>query len=188
MKYSHINYVLVAVVSVVVLLFLPFLGSDIGLGFTVPTTAAGWTVYVMTKLIAATVNVLLFHCFLSQGKVNVKEDPRFIQANELMRKSSQARRQKPISPKEWLAKEYTGKGITIFITTLLSSFCLAHAVLTFDFITFITYLFTIGSGIIFGILEMKKAEEFWTDGYYEYAVYMAENTLSTMEEITNGDT
>lgn len=182
MKSSYMNYILVAIVSVVVLLFLPFLGSEIGLGLALPTTAAGWLVYIITKLIAAVVNVLLFHCFLSQGKVNVKNDERFIAAQKLMREANKSKNIKPKSPMQWLTKEYTTKGIIIFITTLLSSFCLAHAVLTFDFIVFLTYLFTIGSGIVFGILEMKKAEEFWTEDYYEYAVYMAKEKESNLED------
>ena len=81
---AYLNYIIVAVVSLVMLLFLPFLGSEVGLGFTFPDTAAGWIVYIVTKGITAIANLLLFHCFLCQAKINVKGDERYIRAREMM--------------------------------------------------------------------------------------------------------
>lgn len=171
---AYLNYIIVAVVSVVMLLFLPFLGSEIGLAFTFPDTAAGWVVYIITKAITAVANLLLFHCFLSQAKVNVKGDERYIKAREMMRLCPNQDPKAPIAPEKWVSREYAFKGTAIFITTLISAFCLAQAILTFDFVTFFTYLLTIIFGIISGIIEMKKAEEIWTDGYLEYATYIQE--------------
>ena len=34
----------------------------------------------------------------------------------------------------------------------------------------LTYLFTIIMGLIFGILQMRTAEEYWTNEYLEYAM------------------
>ena len=47
---------------------------------------------------------------------------------------------------------------------------LTQAILAFDWISFLVYLFTITMGIIFGVLAMKNAENYWTQEYYDYAV------------------
>ena len=78
-KYSaNIYYILVFVVSVISLLFLPFLGSSVGLELSLPQTSADWIVYIASRIIVSTINVLIFHCFMMQGKLNVKDDPRYL--------------------------------------------------------------------------------------------------------------
>lgn len=77
----------------------------------------------------------------------------------------------PYSPQQFLGREYGRKGAMIFITSCLSAFALTQAVLTFDVATFISYVITIIFGLIFGILEMKKCEEYWSITYIQYAKY-----------------
>jgi len=46
---------------------------------------------------------------------------------------------------------------------------LVQAVLTWDALTFLTYLFTILMGIVFGVLEMAKVESYLTNDLLMYA-------------------
>lgn len=148
---KYLYYALIGLISLIACVFLPMLGSDVNLGFNLPNTAAGWVVYIVTKLLVATINILMFYCFMEQAKVNVKDDPNYIEANQIMHAMKQKTRL-PRSPYEWNKKQYSGKGVTIFITTLLSAFALTNAILSFDLAEMLTYIFTIIMGLVFGII------------------------------------
>lgn len=67
-------YFIIGIISLIALCFLPMIGSTIGLGWNIPNTTAGWIVWISVKCIVAALNVLIFHCFMQQAKVNVKDD------------------------------------------------------------------------------------------------------------------
>lgn len=161
-------YIIIGVISVVALLFLPMLGSDIGLNFKIPNTVAGWIVYITTKILVATLNILIFHCFVMQGKRNILQNDKYIEALNLLQEI-EVEDYIPRSPQEWHKNVYSRKGVTIFITSILSAFGLTQAILTFDWLSMLTYLFTILLGIIFGIFQMNSEEMYWTDEFYRYA-------------------
>lgn len=165
---KYINYFVIGIISFVTLFFLPFLGSEVGLQIVLPNTTAGWIVFVFTKVIVAVINVLIFHCFIEQGKINVKDNPRYIESLQIIDKAK-TQQKVFISPEEFYRKEYGKKGFTITVTSMLSAFALAQAVLTWDALTFLTYLFTILMGLIFGILEMAKVEGYLTTDMWYYA-------------------
>lgn len=174
------NYAIIGVVSVICLLFFPFVGSEVGMAIILPNTFAGWLVYVVSKLMVAAVNMLLLYCFVNQGKFNIREDPRYTDAVALLGKISPEKKAKPISPAQHYRHVFGFKGTTLFITSLLSSFALTQAILAFDVITFITYLITLITGIIFGIIQMGAEEVFWTEDFPYYVLCLIE------EEKANG--
>ena len=161
-------YFVVGIVSLIALCFLPFIGSSVGLGWNTPNTVVGWIVWVAVKLIVATLNVLIFHCFMEQAKINVKDNKNYIEGREILRVADE-KEFIPKSPKEWNRNQYGKKGATIFITTALSTVALTQAILSFDWMSMLTYLFTIVMGLIFGVLQMKTAEEYWTNEFWQYA-------------------
>lgn len=163
-------YIIIGVVSLIALVFLPMVGSTVGLGFNVPDTTVGWIVWIAVKLIMAVLNVMIFYCFMEQAKVNVQENKKFIEANKILEKTKDKRAKDPRSPGKWTSQQYGKKGTTIFITTMLATIALTQAILAFDYITMLTYLFTIVMGLIFGVIQMKSAELYWTDEYYKYAL------------------
>lgn len=161
-------YFLIGIVSLMSLCFLPMIGSDVGLGWNLPNTAVGWIVWIVVKLIVAVLNVLLFHCFMQQAKINIKDNERYQEALSILRMVN-LEDYVPRGPVEWTVLQYKQKGITIFITTALSTVALTQAILNFDWMAMLTYLFTIIMGLIFGIMQMKTAEEYWTDEFWQYA-------------------
>lgn len=163
----YLYYGLVFLLSLCMLIFLPMLGSTGDLGYNLPQTKIGWIVFVVTKTVVAVINLLIFHCFICQAKLNIKDDPRFVEANEILGKLR--REILPRSPKRFFAKEYGVKGTTTFLFSALSVVALTNAILCFDWIAFLTYVLTLMMGIIFGVLEMKKVEMFWTEEYLAYA-------------------
>lgn len=184
---QSLYYIIIGVVSFIALVFLPMIGSTVGLGWNVPDTTVGWIVWVGSKIIVSTLNVLIFHCFMCQAKINVKDNENYKKARDILTDVN-LKEIKPRSPGKWKAEQYGKKGATIFITSSLAVVALTQAVLTFDYISMLTYLFTIIMGLIFGILQMKTAEEYWTREYYEYALYRQKvqiNTEIQAEEETN---
>ena len=162
-------YIIIAVISFISVVFLPMLGSTLGLGWKLPDTTAGWVVWGASRAIVATINVLLFHSFMEQAKLNIKDDEHYKEARDILVKVKK-KEHKPKSPAQWNAAQYGKKGVSIFLASAMSVVAIGQAVLSYEWSTALAYLFTLGMGIIFGIMQMKKAENYWTTEYYEYAL------------------
>lgn len=160
-------YIIIATISLIALFILPLIGSEAGLAWKMPNTVAGWIVYVISKLLVATINILIFHCFILQAKSNVQNNKRYCEAVELL--MLDCREIEPRSPNDYFKSIYGKKILMVFTTSMLSAIGLTQAVLTFDWIAMITYFFTIIMGLIFGILQMNATEEYWTEEFYNYA-------------------
>lgn len=166
----YLYYILVGILSFIALVFLPFFGSEVGMGFVFPTTAAGWVVYIVQQALMSLVNILIFHSFVCQSYVNVKDNPNYIRAREIFH-SFIDKEYIPLTLQQFNRKEYGKKGVAIFVGTLLGGFALTQAILSYDYVRMLAYLFTIIFGIIFGVYEMKKYEEYLTDEYLQSALY-----------------
>lgn len=162
-------YIIIAVISLISVVFLPMVGTTLGLGWKLPDTTAGWVVWGVSRAIVATINVLLFHSFMEQAKLNIKDNEHYKEAREILMKVNKKER-KPKSPAQWNAAQYGKKGTSIFLSSAMSVVAIGQAVLSYEWATALAFLFTIGMGIIFGIMQMKKAETYWTTEYYEYAL------------------
>lgn len=167
---QYLYYFLIGIISLIALVFIPMLGTSVGLDWNVPNTAVGWIVWIVVKLIIAIINILIFHCFMCQAKLNVKDNENYKRAREILIQE-QVKEVLPKSPHKWNVEQYGMKGITIFLTSALSTVALTQALLTFDWISMLACLFVIVMGLIFGILQMRTAEEYWTTEYLEYALY-----------------
>lgn len=165
---NYIYYIVIALISLVSVVFLPMVSSDLP-GFDFPTTTAGWFAYVITRLGIAGVNVLFLILFMEQAKVNVSKDPKYIEANEILAKAQLKKEWVPRSPSKFQKSTYTKKGISLFFSSVLSVMSLADALLKFDIVAFLSYLVTIFFGVVFGFISMKKAEGYWTEEYWYYA-------------------
>ena len=179
-------YFIIGVVSMIALCFLPMIGSNVGLGWNLPDTEVGWIVWITVKVIVAVLNVLIFHCFMMQAKINVKNDPKYVEALEILRLTKQ-KEFVPRSPSSWNKQQYGQKGVTLFITTALSTVALTQAMLTFDWMSMLTYLFTIIMGLLFGIMQMETAEEYWTDEFWQYAQEVKRKAEQTNTSADTGD-
>lgn len=168
-------YVVIVIVSLFALFFLPMLGSEVGVGLKLPNTTAGWIVFVTTKLLVAVINMLIFHSFIKQGKINILNDPKYKEACLILSELQPDPEYVPKSPKQWARDTYSKKGVTIAITSILSAIGLTQAVLAFDWVSLLTYFFVIVMGIVFGIFQMNNTEVYWTEEYilYAYAVQQA---------------
>lgn len=177
---NYTNYIIIGIISLIALVFLPLLSSTAAIGFNFPNTVAGWILWATTKVIVAVINVLIFHCFIMQGKSVAKSTAEYKLAQKLLRVFNPPGKRVLLSPEEWTSREYRKKGTIVVISSLLGAFSLTQAILTYDWVTMLTYLFVIIFGIIFGILEQRKTFEMWTDGYLEYAIWYLEEDKITL--------
>lgn len=166
---QSLYYFLIAFISFITVAFLPMVGSEIGLEWKLPNTTVGWIVWVVTRLIISTINVLLFYSFMEQAKLNVKDNERYKEANEILLRSNK-KEHEPESPGKWQAKQYGRKATKIFLGSAMSVVAFGQAILSYDWVSMLSYLFTLAMGIVFGIMQMKKAETYWTTEYYAYAI------------------
>ena len=181
---QNMYYILIGIISFISVAFLPMVGSTVGLGWKLPDTPTGWVVWAISRLIIATINVLIFYSFMEQAKLNVAKDPHYIEATEILLKAKKADHT-PRSPQKWQALQYGKRGTKIFISSAMSVVALGQAILAFDWVSMLAYIFTIAMGVVFGILQMKKAEAYWTDEFYRYALMIKEEEAKKPEEIVN---
>ena len=113
---QNLYYVIIGIISFLSVAFLPMVGSTIGLEWKLPDTTAGWVVWVVSRLIIATINVLIFYSFMEQAKLNVKDNAHYIEAHEILCKTKK-KEHEPQSPQKWQALQYGKKGTTIFISS-----------------------------------------------------------------------
>lgn len=183
---DYINYYLIAFISILVPIIFTFVGTAVGLAIIIPTTIAGWIVWAIQLITVSCANVAVFHCFIQQAKINIKNNEQFITANRLLNQI-QSKENIARSPKQFFRREYGFKAISLFITSALSVFSLGQAILAFNLITFLSYLITMTIGVIASYFEMKKVEEFWTEEYYQFAHQEVERQKQKQKEQTTND-
>lgn len=183
---DYINYYLIGFISIAIPLIFSFVGSAAGLAIVLPTTIAGWIVWAIQLIMVGGANVGVFHCFIQQAKINVKDNERFITANKLLNQI-QSKEIKARSPKQFFRREYKGKGFALIISSAISVVSLGQAILSFNLITLISYLITMAIGLITSYFEMKKVEEFWTEEYYLFAQQEVERQKQKQKEQATND-
>lgn len=164
------GYFIILILSLISIFFLPMLGTTVGLAFAFPTTTAGWVIWSVSKLAIIIINMLLFDQFVRQAKINIKDDPNYLKAQEILNQLEPEKENFIPGPKKYLSKLYREKGTMVFLSSAASVIAFSNAILTFDWVTMLTYLFTIVTGIIFGWITMANVEDYWTDDYYRYAI------------------
>ena len=173
---NNIYYVVIVVVSLFTLIFFPMLGSTIVPEWDIPDNSVGWTVWIITRLAISGLNLLIFHSFVKQAKVNIKDNPRYVEANKIYKVEKDPQAKKPRNPQKYISKLYLKKGTSVFLSTLAAVVGFSQAVLTYDYVSLITFLITIITCIMFGIITMKETENYWTNEFPEY-VEMLEKQL-----------
>ena len=162
------NYIIIGILSSLAVFFLPMLGSSVGLGFNIPNTLAGWIVYIITKVCIVSINLLIFDQFMKQAKINVQSNEYFKEAEKILIEESD--KEDEILPAEFYIKNmYRSKMITTAIFTILGVFGFTNAILTFDWVSMLSYSFTIILGLVFGWISMSEAEIIWIEKHYKYA-------------------
>lgn len=184
--YYCLIFLLSLLVMTVAPMFTPSANTDLGISAIFPHSVIGWAIYVCTKLFVGVVNLLLFHCFVKQARINIKDNVKYIEACKIY-EIYHPKEYNPRSPKEYLEQLYRHKGIMIFLNSILSAVVLTNAILSFDLTAFVTYCMTILMGLVFGILKMKDVEAYWIGEFYDSAMKL-KNKYIKQEDLAYGYT
>ena len=166
---QYAYYLLIGIISFVSLAFLPMLTSSFDVGYELPKTKAAWLLWAGSRAAVSILNILIFHCFVKQGNVNTKNDPNRLEAEKILSIVTEEEEYKPKSPKKFFSGEYLKKLPFILFSTALSLVAFGEAILRFDPVTFLSYLFTVIMAIVCGVLEMFKVEEYYKVEMLKYA-------------------
>ena len=171
---KYLYYILIGIVSFLALAILPMIGSTADVGWGFPQTPAAWGVWALSRIAASVLNVLIYHCFIRQGDLNTQNNESRKKAEEMLNKMAKKEKQ-PISPGKFFAQQYISKVPMVALTTFLSLVAIGPAILTFDITIFVSYIVSVTISIVFGILEMKRVEEYYTHGLLAYAEWLEFN-------------
>ena len=179
---DYLYYFIIAIISLCAMLVIPCFGSTVGMEWNFPNSVVGWIVFITSKLMVAIVNILIFHGFIKQSRINIRDNSNYLEAMKILNDVGR-KTYTPRSLAEINKKEYGHKMITIFISSMFSAFSFSQAILTFDITSLISYSITVLFGIIFGLLEMKKYEDYYTHEFVDYAKYVQEKQKGTENEL-----
>lgn len=181
--YYCLIFLLSLLVMTVAPMFTPSANTDLGIAAIFPHSVIGWAIYICTKVFVGVVNLLLFHCFVKQAKINIKDNEKYLTACKVY-ETYHPKEYNPRGPKQYFGQLYRKKGIMIFLTSMLSAVVLTNAILAFDVTAFVTYCMTIVMGLVFGILKMKEVETYWTSEFYDAAMQL-QNKYTNQEDLVN---
>lgn len=186
-----IYYIIIALVSLVITVFLPLVGSEGDIKQAFPTTTLGWIVWAVAKVSTAALNVVIFYCFNEQAEINIKDNDKYKDAKEKEGKLKNIKNKEPRMPHTYKKQIYGKKGVIIFVTTALALVGLENMILRWRLDIFLTYISTIIMGLVFGILQMKKTELYWIEEYPKavdklYSIQVL-NKVENCDIISEGD-
>lgn len=165
---QYTYYILITTLSLLSLVVLPMLGSNVSISEAFPTNTLGWCIYIVNRLAIIVINMLIFANFIAQAKLNISDDPKYKEAVQILT-LNKTNDYTPRSPKNYLSRTYTKKGGSLVLGSILALFSIGTAVLTYDYMVLISTLFTLIIAIVCGVMTMKQVEIYYTTEFYDYA-------------------
>lgn len=165
---SNIYTIIIAICSVLVLIFVPMIGSKADIGETIPTDPDEAFLYWTLKGMTVALNLAIFAAFRKQAKLNAKDNENFKEAERLLEKRKGGE-SKPMSPAQFGLKSWGTKGLTLTLSTAVTSVALTNIVLYYDWVSFVSCAVTIAIAIVFGLFTMGTEEYYWEHDFLRYA-------------------
>ena len=175
---KYLYSMLVALIVWIALVLMPMFNTDGMVGFQIPDSTLGRCAYFLIRGLVAVLVFMIFVLFDMQGKTNVLEDPKYLEAYNLLN-TIENKEYVPISPAKYKAKTYGFKAVTLSVTTAVSACVIMEMVLTYNWSLLASYGLSILTALINGLIQMKKAEIYWTEEYLKYAHYAKAHETKT---------
>lgn len=115
-----------------------------------------------------TLNLAIFAAFRREARVLVKDNENYKLANAIL-SHHQPKNYKPLSPAKFGLKQWGTKGLTLTLSTAVTSVALTNIIIYYDWVTAVSCLITIIIAVIFGLMNMSSEEIYWTEDYLRYA-------------------
>lgn len=165
---SNAYGLVIALASLLVLIFFPMIGSSAAIGSLIPTTLGAAILFWTMKGLTVALNLAIFSAFRKQAKKDVSDHPSYKLACEILSKNK-PKDYKPLSPAQFAAKQWGTKGVFLALGTAITTIALTNIILFYDWVAAVSCMITIILAIIFGLLNMASEETYWTDDFLQYA-------------------
>ena len=160
---NGIYYILTALLSIVSIIVFPMLdNSNLTFKDTFPTTATGWTLWIIERVLIIVMNLLILNNFVLQARRNINAGAVRIDGVKMSRM-------------------YLKKGGSLIITAAASLITIGEAAVNYNYLLLIATVVTIVFAIVFGVVAMHNTEMYWTTEYLDYA-HMIEDNRNKIEE------
>ncbi len=170
---QYMYYGIISMLVVVALAILPMIDTSGKLGFQAPTSKLGWIAYIVIRCMVGVITFLIFISFDEQGKVNILDDPRYIEAYNKMCKAKD-KNYIPMSPSRYKLQTRGVKGLTLSASMIITAFMVIEVMLTYNISVLVAYGLTIFMSIITGIFQMQKSSTYWTEEFRKWVDYYLE--------------
>ena len=129
----------------------------------------------------------MFHFFVKQGKLNIKNDKNYLEALDILAENEDPDSEIPMSPARWHAGVYGKKGVSLVLFSIVGTISFSSAILVFNLVKFLAQLFTLLMGLVFGFASMKTEEEYWTTTFLKYAKYRQKQNAQIQNKETENN-
>lgn len=184
---SRYSYgICIAVIVWVALVFVPTLNTDGTVKLNIPSSTFELIAYLLIRGLVAVMVFTIFVLFDMQGKNNILDDPAYLEAYNLLN-TVEDKEYKPISPKAYKLKTYGLKAISLSVSTALSAMVIMEMVLTYNWTYLLAYGLSMIAALISGVMQMKKAEIYWTEEYPKWAHYIVKHSNDKNKQELNNE-
>lgn len=161
---------LIAILVSVALIAMPMFDPNGKIGLKFPDSAFGWVAYVTIRVIVGIIVYCIFVLFDLQGKANILDNPQYLTAYRRLYETRD-KNYIPLSPKAYKGRTYGIKALTLSVSTIGLAFVVMECVLQYNYTLLLTYFLSMITGIISGLVQMKKAEVYWTEEFPKWVDY-----------------
>lgn len=182
------NGIAVVILSMVAMFLVPLLGSYMTGKTQFPQTIPEWILYFACTLAISICSLFIYLALFNQGKMNVKDEPGYLEAKELHLKNFKRMNGKdviPIDPFVWEKKQKIRKGIWQTIGIFMGLLGLGLAIISWNNSQFISATLSVIMSIAFGLVKMADVERMWTEGWLEWELYIEKKLDLEEQEIKN---
>ena len=182
------NGIAVVILSMVAMFLVPLLGSYMTGKTQFPQTIPEWILYFACTLAISICSLFIYLALFNQGKMNVKDEPEYLEAKELHLKNFKRMNGKdviPIDPFVWEKKQKIRKGIWQTIGIFMGLLGLGLAIISWNNSQFISATLSVIMSIAFGLVKMADVERMWTEGWLEWELYIEKKLDLEEQEIKN---
>ena len=169
------NGIAVIILSVIAMFLVPLLGSYLTGTTQFPQTIPEWILYFACALAISICSLFIYLALFNQGKMNVKEEPEYLEAKELHLKNFKRMNGKeiiPINPFIWEKNQKRRKGFLQTMGIFFGLLGLGLAVISWNTSQFVSATLSVIMSIGFGLVKMADVERMWTEGWLEYELYI----------------
>ena len=175
---DNMNWIMIAVLSVVQVLLSCLSSLDGQIQFVFPTTVMGWILLFAPKIAISALGYMIWLEFFGKGKQMAQKTKEYKDAKKILMElqgKSEENILQVVNPKVWETKVKVKKGIKVIITTFLTATLIAALAIAFNWASLIGSVVSLLMSAVWGLNMMTQAEEQWSTGYLNYANWMKIN-------------